>query len=245
MCIVNQSAADFFFRGEHALGKHIRATEPNSSHGTCEIIGVAGNARYLSLRQAAPPTIYYPYGQLAEFNWAEFVTRSPDTALAVGAFREALRRFAPESPVLPAVTMERQLETSTGQERLVATLSLFFGVIALALTSIGLYGLETQRVTERRAELGLRMALGAQRRDVSWSILREAAFVFAVGVPVGVALTVVASHFVSNLLYETSPLDPRIEVTAVLIMLGVGLLAAYLPARRATQVDPVIALRQE
>jgi ABC-type antimicrobial peptide transport system permease subunit len=141
--------------------------------------------------------------------------------------------------------MQRQLEDSVGRERLLAVTSLFFGGVALLLTSIGLYGLETQRVTQRTAEIGLRVALGAQRHDVLRSILREAALFFVVGVPMGLALTAVASRFVGSLLYEISPLDPALHAVAVLAMLAVGFLAAYLPARRATRVDPMVALRYE
>jgi ABC-type antimicrobial peptide transport system permease subunit len=141
--------------------------------------------------------------------------------------------------------MQRQLEDSVGRERLLATMSLFFGGLALLLTSIGLYGLETQRVKQRTAEIGLRMALGAERRDVLGSILKEAALFFVVGVPIGLALTGVASRFIGSLLYEISPLDPHILAATLLAMLAVGFLAAYLPARRATRVDPLVALRYE
>jgi hypothetical protein len=245
VCIVNQAAANSFFPGQNALGKHIRPTEPRATHPVCEIVGIATDAKYLSLRQPAPPTIYYSYEQLPDFGWEGFITRSRDTAAAVAAFKDALHRFAPDTPLMPAVTMQRQLEDSVGRERLLAAMSLFFGGLALLLTSIGLYGLETQRVTQRTAEIGLRMALGAQRRDVLLSILKEAARFFVVGVPVGLALTALASRFVGSLLYEITPLDPRIHVATVLAMLAVGFLAAYLPARRATRVDPMVALRYE
>jgi putative ABC transport system permease protein len=245
VCIVNQAAAISFFPAQVALGKHIRPTEPRTTHPICEIVGVVTDAKYLSLRQPAPPTIYYSFKQLPDFEWLGFITRSQDTSAAVAAFNDALHRFAPDTPLMPAVTMQRQLEDSVGRERLLAAMSLFFGGLALLLTSIGLYGLETQRVTQRTAEIGLRMALGAQRTDVLWSVLREAAVFFVVGMPVGLALTAVASRFIGSLLYEIAPLDPRIHGGTVLAMLAVGFLAAYLPARRATRVDPMVALRYE
>ena len=126
-----------------------------------------------------------------------------------------------------------------------ATLSLFFGSLGLLLTAIGLYGLESQRVAERRAEIGLRMALGAQRKDTLWFILREAALIFAIGVPVGLSLTFGASHFIGALLYDISPLDPRVHFAAILTLLSAGSLASLIPARRATNVDPMVALRYE
>jgi putative ABC transport system permease protein len=245
VCIVNQAAAKSFFPGQHALGKHIRPTEPHPTHPVCEIVGIATDAKYLSLRQPAPPTIYYSYEQLPDFGWEGFLTRSQDTSAAIAAFKDALHRFAPDTPLMPAVTMQRQLEDSVGRERMLAAMSLFFGALALLLTSIGLYGLETQRVKQRTAEIGLRMALGAERRDVLGSILKEAALFFVVGLPIGLALTAVASRFIGSLLYEVSPLDPRILTATLLAMLAVGFLAAYLPARRATRVDPMVALRYE
>ena len=143
------------------------------------------------------------------------------------------------------MTMQRQLEDSIGKERLVAVLSLFFGGLALLLTSIGLYGLESQRVERRTPEIGLRMALGAQKSDMLWFVLREATFVFLIGLPLGLLLTFAACRFVGSLLYEMSPLDPRIHLIAVLSLVGAGLLASYVPARRAVKVDPMAALRYE
>ena len=245
VCILNRAAASFFFPGQSALGKHVRPAEPNAKRDICEVIAVVADAKYLSLREPASPTIYYPYEQLPNFNRAGFITRTRDTAAAVAAFKDALRGVAPDTPLLPPITMQRQLEDSIGKERMTAALSLFFGGLALLLTSIGLYGLESQRVAQRTAEIGLRMALGAQRKDMLWFILREAATIFAIGVPIGLALTFTASHFIGAQLYGISPLDPRIYVAAVMTLLGAGFLASSIPARRATHVDPMVALRYE
>jgi predicted permease len=245
VCILNQAAASFFFPRQNAVGKHVRSTEPNAPRDTCEVIAVVADAKYLSLREPASPTIYYPHEQLPNFNWVGFITRSRDTSAAVAAFKNGLRRVAPDTPLLPPITMQRQLEDSIGKERMTAALSLFFGGLALLLTSIGLYGLESQRVAQRTAEIGLRMALGAQTKDMLWFILREAAVIFAIGVPIGLALTFAASHFIGAQLYGISPLDPRIYFAAVMTLLGAGFLASSIPARRATNVDPMVALRYE
>jgi predicted permease len=245
VCIVNQTAAKSLFPQQIALGKHVRSTMRVTTRPTCEIVGVVADAKYNSLRQPAPPTIYYSYEQLLSNFDPGFIVRGRDTSSAFAAFKDALRRFASNTPLMPAVTMQRQLEDSVGRERLLAVMSLFFGGLALLLTSIGLYGLETQRVTQRTAEIGLRMALGAQWRDVLWSILREAALFFIVGVPIGLAMTAAASRLVGSQLYEISPLDPRIHAGTVLAVLAAGFVAAYLPARRATRVDPMVALRYE
>jgi len=245
VCVLNQAAANFFFPQQSPIGKHIRSTEPNPKRPSCEVVGVVTDAKYLSLRESAPPTIYYPYEQLPDFRWAGFITRSHHTSAAIAAFKDALRRYAPDTPFLPPMTMQRQLEDSIGKERLVAVLSLFFGGLALLLTSIGLYGLESQRVERRTPEIGLRMALGAQKSDMLWFVLREATFVFLIGLPLGLLLTFAACRFVGSLLYEMSPFDPRIHLIAVLSLVGAGLLASYVPARRAVKVDPMAALRYE
>jgi ABC-type antimicrobial peptide transport system permease subunit len=122
---------------------------------------------------------------------------------------------------------------------------LFFGGLALLLTCMGFYGLEVQRVTQRTAEIGLRVALGAQRRAVLWFILREAVLFFTMGIPAGLALAAVVARFIQSLLYETSALDSRIHGVALGSMLAVGFVAAYLPARRALRIDPMVALRYE
>jgi predicted permease len=245
VCILNQAAASFFFPRQNALGKHVRSTERDAKGDSCEVLAVVADAKYLSLREPASPSIYYPYEQVPNSNWGGFITRSHDTSAAVAAFKKALSRFAPDTPLLPPITMQRQLEDSIGKERLTAALSLFFGGLALLLTSIGLYGLESQRVARRTAEIGLRMALGAQTKDMLWFVLREAAVIFAIGVPIGLALTFAASHFIGAQLYEISPLDPRIYFVAVMTLLGAGFLASSIPARRAMNVDPMVALRYE
>ncbi|HEX8764395.1 MAG TPA: ABC transporter permease [Candidatus Acidoferrum sp.] len=245
VCVLNQAAANFFFPQQSAIGQHIRSTEPNPKRPSCEVVGVVTDAKYLSLREPAPPAIYYPYEQLPDFSWGGFITRSHDASAAVAAFKEVLHRYASDTPLLPSITMQRQLEDSIGKERLVAVLSLFFGALALLLTSMGLYGLESQRVAQRTPEIGLRMALGAQKGDMLWFIVRQASLLFAIGVPIGLALTFAASRFVASLLFEMSPLDPRIHFVAVATLLAAGFLASYLPARRATRVDPMVALRYE
>ena len=245
VCVLNDAAGNYFFGGLDAVGNHIRSTERGEQQPVCRVVGVVANANYNSVRQAVPPTIYYSFEQSpADFDLS-FITRSENTASAVAAYQEALRTVAPDTPLLPAVTMERQLEDSVGQERLLASLSVFFGAIALVLTCMGLYGLETQRVTARTPEIGLRMALGAQRGDMLWSVMREAATFLAVGVPAGIALSIGAARFVEGLLFEVSARSSGIYATAAAAVVIAAIGAALLPAKRATGVDPMVALRYE
>ncbi len=245
VCVLNLAAAKDFFGGPDAVGKHIRSVERGDEQPVCKVVGVVANADYNSVRQTVPPTIYYSFEQSSPEFDLSFITRSEKTASAVAAYQEALRTVAPDTPRLPAITMERQLEDSIGQERLLASLSVFFGAIALVLTCMGLYGLETQRVTARTAEIGLRMALGAQREDMLWSVMREAVIFLAVGVPAGLALSIGSARFVEGLLFEVSARSSGIYVAAAAAVVIAATGAALLPAKRATGVDPMVALRHE
>jgi predicted permease len=245
VCVLNDAAANYFFGGPAAVGKHIRSLERGDSQPVCEVVGVVANASYNSVREAVPPAIYYSFEQSPLDSDLSFITSSSDTTTAVAAFQAALRANAADTPLMPAITMERQLEDSIGQERLLASVSVFFGGIALALTCMGLYGLEMQRVTLRIPEIGLRMALGAQHREMLWSVLREAGIFLAVGLPAGVALSVGSARFVEGFLFKVSATSSGIYITAAGAVLIAASAAALLPARRATRVDPMVALRYE
>jgi putative ABC transport system permease protein len=242
---LNDAAANYFFGGPKAVGNHVRSLERGEKQPICEVVGVVANANYNSVRQTVPPTIYYSFEQSPSDFDLSFITKSETTASAVAGYQEALRTVAPDTPLLPAITMERQLEDSVGQERLLASVSVFFGAIALVLTCMGLYGLEMQRVTARTPEIGLRMALGARPWDMFWSVMREAGMFLAVGVPVGLALSIGSARFVEGLLFEVSVRSSEIYAAsgAAVVIASIG--AALLPAKRATGVDPMVALRHE
>jgi predicted permease len=245
VCVLNDAAANYFFGGPEAIGKHIRSLERGDKQPVCEVVGVVANANYNSVKQAVPPTIFYSFEQTPPDSELSIITRSENTASAVVGYQEALRAVAPDTPLLPAITMERQLEDSIGQERLLASVSVFFGAIALVLTCMGLYGLETQRVTARTPEIGLRMALGARRRDMMWSVMREAGGFLGLGVPIGLVLSIGSARLVEGLLFDVSAKSPGIYVAAVTAVVVAAISAAFLPAKRATGVDPMVALRHE
>ena len=161
------------------------------------------------------------------------------------ALREAVRRTDPSMPLRDLETVASRLRNATRQERLVAALSSAFGVLALLLACVGLYGVMAYGVARRRAEFGLRLALGASRGDVSWLVLRETLTVIALGVAIGVPAALAASRFISRLLFGLAPTDPVTIVTAVAVLAIVATLAGYLPARRAARIDPLVALRHE
>jgi ABC-type antimicrobial peptide transport system permease subunit len=156
-----------------------------------------------------------------------------------------LRVTAPGILLKNVATLSEQVDQSLLQERLVATLSLFFGLLALLLACIGLYGVMSYDVARRTHELGVRMALGAQRSDVISMVLRESMLLVVIGALIGLGSALAATKLISSLLYGLSPTDPLTIELAALLMLAVAALASYLPARRASQVDPMAALRME
>lgn len=245
--IINELAARRFFGDRDPIGSQIKLEKTPIT-----IIGVAGNSKYLDLRQEIPPELYIPYTQnvtdVAERNVPPltFVIRSKQKGASIqAAFTKILHRIAPDVAILTAHSMDEQVAESLASERLMASLSLFFGVLALLLTSIGLYGVLAYTVTRRTTEIGLRMALGAQRRDVLLLVARESVVQVILGVVIGIAAVLATSHLVASMLYGVRPNDLGTLSFAVMVLLLVAGLAAYLPARRASRLEPLAALREE
>jgi ABC-type lipoprotein release transport system permease subunit len=192
-----------------------------------------------------PPTAYLAAAQQP----ARAATFAVRTAAAPEAFaataREIVRRHDDQLPLVAVRTMEEQLARSLRQERLFARLAVLLGSVALALSAIGLYGLLAYGVAQRVPEIGLRMALGAERRAVRWMVLRQSMQLAAIGLVTGLAGAIASTRVVESMLYRLPPRDPVAIATAAAIMLGTCALAGYLPARRASRVDPLVALRAD
>jgi predicted permease len=240
--ILSEIAAQRFFPNQQAVGSHI---EVNNS--LIRIVGVVGDAKYQSLQERDPATLYFPFTQATgDIPSMNFIVRtSSATSNIYPAFYAAVHQVAPDAPVGTMRTMEEQLNDSLGKERLLATLSVFFGVIALLLTSVGLYGVLTYAVVRRSAEIGVRMALGAQQRDVILLILRETIGHVGFGILAGIVAVLMTSKLVANLLYGIQPNDKGNLMLAIGLFLAVAAAAAYFPARRSTRLDPLLALREE
>ncbi len=245
--IINELAARRFFPGRNPIGEHIQLEK-----ALIRIVGVAANSKYLSLRDPEPLELYLPYTQNPSDDPSRavpsltFVIRSALKPAAVdSSFRNILHRIAPDIPLSIARSMEDQIAASLDSERLMALLSLFFGVLALLLTSIGLYGVLAYSVAQRTNEIGVRMALGAQRRDVILLVMRESMAHVAIGISAGIVAVLGTSKLIAALLYGIQPNDVGNLALAVIVFLLVAGTAAYLPARRASHLEPLCALREE
>jgi predicted permease len=242
VAIVNETIARKYFVGDTPIGKRIGVTGiPN-----VEIVGVIADTKYRGLRDAIPNTVYVPTEQ-ARFLSAER-TLHVRTASApediIGPLREQIRAL---DSTLPANVrpFSRLVDANLERERLIATLCGLFAALALVLTSIGLYGVIAHGVQRRTREIGIRMSLGAQRTRVLWMVLRDCLIVVAIGIAAGAPLSYWLAGTVRAQLFDVSPHDPVTAVGATVALVVVAVLAGSLPARRASRVDPVVALRCE
>jgi predicted permease len=246
VAVVNRAFASRFFNGENPVGRQFSTEEPRSGPTVYQVVGLVEDAVYRSLRAEMMPTMYIPLGQ-----W-----ESPGSNVALGiraangapmtlvrSLTDALGRVDPRA-ALTFRPLSEQVAGSLTQERLVARLSMFFGGLALLLAALGLYGVTSYAVNTRRTEIGIRMALGANASGVVRLVLWRVASLVFIGVAAGAALSVWASRFVAALLYGLEPRDPATFVTAAVMLCAIGLMAGWLPARRASRIDPTVVLRE-
>jgi predicted permease len=247
VAIVNEAFARKFLDGASPVGHSFWVeASPGSPDTRYEIVGLVRDTKYEDLREEFQPIAYYAAAQDSGAGpGAQVLIRSRlPQAETVAVIKHVLNE------INPAITVRFQefkpmIEATILRERLMATLSGFFGVLALLLACIGLYGILSYGVASRTNEIGIRMALGAQRRDVSWLILREALWLVIAGVAVGLPMIFAVTRLAATLLFGLTPTDPASLIFAALLMLAVALVAGYLPSRRATRVDPIVALRCE
>lgn len=247
VAIVNEAFARQFLNGANPVGRRfwVNAT-PGEPETPYEIVGMARDTKYEDLREEFGPIAYYAAAQDSGSGpGTRLLIRSRlDQTATVAAVKRVFNEINPGINV-SFEGLERIIEGTILRERLMATLSGFFGVLALVLACIGLYGILSYGVASRTNEIGIRMALGAQARDVRWLIVREALFLVIAGVAVGLPLIVAVTRLASSLLFGLTPTDPVSLFFAALLMLVVAFVAGYLPSRRATRVDPLVALRCE
>jgi predicted permease len=242
VCIINESFAKRVFPDESALGKILLRGRDEIK---CEIVGVVGDVKSANVNESAPDEIYVPFRQLAQSVGTLVVRTDGDPAALQSALRSTLASLDSTVALTFFTTMDNALSSSLIFPRITAWLTGAFASVALLLSAVGLYSVVAYGVTQRTAEIGLRMALGAQREQVMALILRGGLRLVALGLVLGLAAAAGASRLIQTLLFSVQPLDPLIYVGVTLLFTLIGVLACLLPARRATQVDPIQALRSE
>ncbi len=246
VAVVNQRFAKYYFGEENPIGRHIGLGSDPGTPTPIAIVGVVGDAKYMTVREEIPRQLFLPF---LEDNFASSATvylrTSGDPTAALGTAQRTMRDLDANVPIYGLRTLEQQIDRSLVNERLTATLSIAFGLLATLLAVVGLYGVMAYTVARRTREIGVRIALGAAAGDVYRLVMTEALRLVAAGVAIGLAGAWALSRFAASQLYGVSPNDPAATAAAAIALAGAGLLASYLPARRAARVDPVRALRCE
>jgi predicted permease len=241
--VLNEKLAATLWPGEDALGKRVSVSGPEGPF--LEVIGVARDGKYRSLGEAPHPYIYQPLLQSYDPKMTLVVRTTGEPQSVVTAVREQIRELDANLPVADVKTLRDQLDLSLFPSRLAAWTLGGFGVLALLLAAIGIYGVVSYSVAQRTREIGVRMALGAREKDVLGLVLGEGLFVIGVGLALGLLLAAAATRVIAGFLYGVGATDP-LTFAGVPLLLGlVALVASYIPARRATEVDPLVALRHE
>ncbi|MBL0158464.1 MAG: ABC transporter permease [Bryobacterales bacterium] len=247
VAIVNETLARKFFGQASPLGRTFRMEQGPNLDPPVEIVGVVRDAKYGTLREVTKPTAYLANGQSTEPGWMShnFELRSDSGATdVIPAVRAAVAEVNP-NVVIQFKTLSLQVEESLTRERLLAVLSGLFGGLALLLAMIGLYGVMSYNVTRRHNEIGIRMALGAAQGTVRTMVLRDVAILVALGLSAGIGLSLAGGRLIESFLFGMKASDPSALTGAVVLLAVVAALAGYLPARRASRVDPMVALREE
>jgi len=253
VAVINEAFARKFFKNEDPIGKHFGG-KPEASR-EFEVVGVTKDARYVAFNLAQPsgPFFFLPEAQ-ADYTQRNMgslflhdiviVTR-PGADLSIAQVRQAMASVDPNLPIISIRTLTEQVAGQFRQQRLIARLTSFFGVLSLVLASIGLYGVTAYNAGRRINEIGVRMALGANRGDVVTLVLRGASTLIVLGLIIGLPLSFVAGKFLGSQLYGMNPYNPVVTLVAVLALALPAMLASLIPAFRASLISPVEALRAE
>ena len=243
VAIVNRKFAEHFFKGGSAVGKHIgQGTGPRSKLDI-EIIGVVADSLYEGPREGVRRQVFVP-------NWGRnsvtfYVRTLTSSAASYNVVRNEVKQLDATMPVYEMKTLEAQLDETLLSDHLIALLSAGFGLLATILASIGLYGVMAFVVVRRKKELGIRLALGAQPASVIWLVMREVLLLLAIGLAVGIPAAIGAGRYISAQLYGIQPNDPFIAISTTVLLAVVSAAAGLIPARRASRIDPILALRHE
>ncbi|HAB16708.1 MAG TPA: hypothetical protein DCE44_09690, partial [Verrucomicrobiales bacterium] len=242
--IVNDAFVRRYWPGQDPLGKRIIQHGPNGGTPT-EVIGVVESTHNRSLTASPRQALYFPITQKSDFAMTLTVRTGLDPSSTITRLRELVKSLDANVPVFGVRTLAEQKDGSLALERMAATLLSGFGVLALLLAALGIYGVLAYSVGQRTREIGVRMALGAQLGDVLQLVLKQGAGLVALGLLVGLGGALASTRLMRGFLYGVQPIDPLTFLSVIVVLVGVALLACWLPARRAAKVDPMVALRTE
>jgi putative ABC transport system permease protein len=246
VAMVNQTLARKFYPASNPVGRFFRLDQEQGKLGPpIQIVGVVRDSKYVSLREETPPTAFFPITQEAGFGGPNYLIRTSKRPSAVLSLVQDAVAGVNGSIAIEFNTLAQQVDDSLIQERVLATLSAFFGGLALLLAMIGLYGAISYTVAQRRTEFGIRMALGAARSSILKLVLRDVVTIIVAGVIVGTGISILSVRLLQKLLFGLAAHDTLTLALAIGALSVVAFIAGYLPARRATKVDPMAALRYE
>ena len=241
--VINEAAAKQYFQGEDPIGRRV-AVYQGGFHTGAEVIGIVGDVKFGMIDSTAKPDAYISYTQARLGRMMVFARTTGDPTSLAPAVRAAVRRVVPQAPVFDIRSMSSRVATASAQTRFSATLLAMFAFVALSLAVMGIYGVLSFAVAQRTNEIGIRMALGAERGNVLGLVLRDAALLAVIGLCIGLAAALALTRVLRTMLYEVTTTDPLTYVAMAAALLLAVFVASLIPARRAARVDPVIALRK-
>ena len=246
VAIVNQQFVKKYFPAGNPIGRHIGFGSDPGTKTPMEIIGVVTDAKYTDVRDETQRQVFFPYHeQNTPRGFTVYVRTSRDADAMFATIRQEMQRIDANLPIFGTRTLDSQIARSLRSERMIATMSSAFGVLATLLAVVGLYGVMAYTVARRTREIGIRMALGARSGDIGWLVTREVLLIVVAGIIVGLPAAWWLSRFVATQLYGVKPMDPLALGAAIIGLTCVAVLAGLVPSRRAAKVNPTVALRYE
>ncbi|MGC2660758.1 MAG: ABC transporter permease [Bryobacteraceae bacterium] len=244
VAVINEAMVRAYFAGGSAIGRTFSVGNEGEWQNI-QVVGIAKDAKYMSLRERERPAAFYPHAQHGMFLYLLIARYTGNSKFVFPAIKDAVHSVNPNLPIGNTTTFAAIVDSSVLNQRLVTQLSTFFGLLAALLSCVGIYGVVSYGVARRTNEFGLRMALGAERGDVLWMVIRETSRILAIGLAAGLLIALACGRLIQSQLFGLKFSDPFTILIALAVMLSVALFAAYLPARRATHIDPAAALRNE